>query len=154
MIMHRAIRWTLRGLFFGLLILLCRSAHGDDLRQQFRQPPLKCAPRPLWFWNNTTVDVDEAVRQMRLARDKCGYGGFGILPFGKGLRPVYLSEDYFRTYGAVLAEAKKLGMTMCIYDEYGFPSGSAARSTATACAALPTATPAGPSSGWTSTRRT
>ncbi|NQV34779.1 MAG: hypothetical protein HQ515_18950, partial [Phycisphaeraceae bacterium] len=31
----------------------------------------------------------------------------------------------FKMYGIALNKAKELGMTMCIYDEYGFPSGSA-----------------------------
>jgi len=108
-----------------LASLSCASAGAAEFAQQFKDPPLTCAPRPLWFWNNAAVNADEAVRQMQLARDKCGYGGFGILPFGKGFKPEYLSEEYFRTYGAVLAKAKELGLTMCIYDEYGFPSGSA-----------------------------
>jgi len=100
-------------------------ASAADLRQEFAEPPLKYATRPLWFWNNTTVTEGGVVEQMQEARDKCGYGGFGILPFGKGFTPKYLSEDYFKVYGVALKKARELGMTMCIYDEYGFPSGSA-----------------------------
>lgn len=96
-----------------------------DTRAEFADPPLEYATRPLWFWNDSTVTEAGVVEQMRQARDKCGYGGFGILPFGKNFKPKYLSDEYFEVYGAALREAKKLGMTMCIYDEYGFPSGSA-----------------------------
>ena len=96
-----------------------------DLQKEFVDPPLKYATRPLWFWNNTTVTEEGIVEQMQQARDKCGYGGFGILPFGGKFKPTYLTEDYFRVYGAALKKAKELGMTLCIYDEYGFPSGSA-----------------------------
>ena len=53
------------------------------------------------------------------------YGGFGILPFGKSFAPAYLSDDYFALYGAALDQAKALGLTLSLYDEYGFPSGSA-----------------------------
>jgi len=108
-----------------LSCFLCSLADGADLRKDFAKPPLKYATRPLWFWNNTSVTEEGIVEQMQAARDECGYGGFGILPFGKAFRPVYLTEDYFKAYGAALKKAKELGMTMCIYDEYGFPSGSA-----------------------------
>jgi hypothetical protein len=79
----------------------------------------------LWFWNNTPVSAGEIASQMQAARDLCGYGGFGILPFGREFKPEYLGEDYFKVYDAALVTAQKLGMTMCLYDEYGFPSGSA-----------------------------
>lgn len=62
---------------------------------------------------------------MQLARDRCKYGGFGILPFGRGFAPAYLSEDYFAVYGTALETARELGLTLSLYDEYGFPSGSA-----------------------------
>jgi len=106
----------------------CHAAEdtvATDLRRDFIEPPLKYATRPLWFWNNTTVTEEGIVEQMQQARDKCGYGGFGILPFGNDFKPTYLTEDYFKVYGVALRKAKELGMTMCLYDEYGFPSGSA-----------------------------
>ncbi len=110
-----------------IIVLLCgsRLVGAADLQQEFVDPPLKYATRPLWFWNNTAVTEEGIAQQMQEARDKCGYGGFGILPFGEGFKPKYLTEDYFKVYGAALAKAKELGMVLCIYDEYGFPSGSA-----------------------------
>jgi hypothetical protein len=96
-----------------------------NLRSDFASPPQAYWPRPLWFWNNTRVTVETVRDQMRLARDRCKYGGFGILPFGKNFAPAYLSEEYFALYGAALDQAKALGLTLSLYDEYGFPSGSA-----------------------------
>jgi len=113
---------------FGILVsivLPCKLAGSADIRQDFIDPPLKYATRPLWFWNDTTVTDEGIAEQMQKSRDKCGYGGFGILPFGKEFKPKYLTENYFKVYGAALKKAKELGMTMCIYDEYGYPSGSA-----------------------------
>ena len=109
-----------------IIVLMCgaRIAGAADLQQEFVAPPLKYATRPLWFWNNTAVTEQGIAQQMQQAREKCGYGGFGILPFGGGFKPEYLTEDYFKVYGAALKKAKELGMTMCIYDEYGYPSGS------------------------------
>jgi hypothetical protein len=68
-------------------MLSCCLAGAADPRQEFAEPPLKYATRPLWFWNNTTVTEEDIVKQMQEARDKCGYGGFGILPFGKEFKP-------------------------------------------------------------------
>ena len=104
-------------LFFTLPINVSLS---DDLKQKFIDPPLHYAPRPLWFWNNTTVTAEGIVEQMRLSRDRCGYGGFGILPFGKDFKPEYLTGAYFDLYRIALEQARDLQMTMCIYDEYGF----------------------------------
>lgn len=61
---------------------------------------------------------------MQKMRDLCGYGGFGVVPFGKNFSPEYLSEDYLKLYGTMLEKAKELGMTISLYDEFGFPSGS------------------------------
>ncbi|HWS01384.1 MAG TPA: hypothetical protein VN249_12250, partial [Prolixibacteraceae bacterium] len=91
---------------------------------QFKSPSIQYWPRPLWFWNNTTITGEGIVQQMVAMRDRCGYGGFGVVPFGKNFRPEYLSDDYLKVYGIMLKEAKDLGMTISLYDEFGFPSGS------------------------------
>jgi hypothetical protein len=120
----------MKSLILVIAILLFGSnifgLRGQDIsKEQFLNPSIKYWPRPLWFWNNTTVKDKEVENQMLAFRDSCGYGGFGILPFGKKFQPEYLSEDYFKVYDKALAEAKKLGLAMCLYDEFGFPSGGA-----------------------------
>ena len=77
------------------------------------------------FWNNTEVKVEVLREQMQKSKALSKYGGFGILPFGKSFGPEYLGEQYFAVYGSVLARARESGMTMSLYDEYGFPSGPA-----------------------------
>jgi hypothetical protein len=101
------------------------QAFAPGLQKDFANPPQRFWPRPLWFWNDTPVTSGTVRDQMRLARERCKYGGFGILPFGKRFAPAYLSDEYFDVYGAALEEAKKLGLILSLYDEYGFPSGSA-----------------------------
>ncbi|HNY76756.1 MAG: glycosyl hydrolase [Sedimentisphaerales bacterium] len=96
-----------------------------QMRSNFRDPPVQYWPRPLWFWNDTEVTIAGVGEQTRKSKELSKYGGFGILPFGKDSRPDYLSEEYFAVYGAALEQARRLGMTMSLYDEYGFPSGSA-----------------------------
>jgi hypothetical protein len=127
-----ALRQMLTGSSCCLSILFVSSLHGGGLRAaeagDFLNPPLKYKTKPLWFWNNTTVTPAGVAEQFQLARDKDGYGGFGILPFGTAFKPAYLSDEYFAVYGEAVRSAKELGMTLCIYDEYGFPSGSAGAS--------------------------
>ena len=100
------------------------SADPSFTKKDFIHPPIHFWPRPLYFWNNTTVTAEGLTRQMQAFRDECGYGGFGVIPFGKNFRPEYLSEEYLQLYGTMLQKAKELGMTICLYDEFGFPSGS------------------------------
>ena len=96
-----------------------------QMRSNFRDPPVQYWPRPLWFWNDTEVTIAGVGEQTRKSKELSKYGGFGILPFGKDSRPDYLSEEYFAVYGAALEQARRLGMTMSLYDEYASPSGSA-----------------------------
>jgi len=111
-----------------LALLICIYANfaccQTFTKNNFRNPPIRYWPRPLWFWNNTTVTPGGITDQMVALRDKCGYGGFGVIPFGKNFSPEYLSEDYLKLYGIMLEKARELNMSMCLYDEYGFPSGS------------------------------
>jgi hypothetical protein len=100
------------------------NAPGQSIsKEDFNNPPIRFWPRPLWFWNNAVVNEEGVSLQMQEFRDKCGYGGFGIVPFGQKFKPEYLTEAYFKVYGKALEKAKELGMTMCMYDEFGFPSG-------------------------------
>lgn len=91
---------------------------------EFANPPKAYHPTPLWFWNNTSVDAEVLQTQLRQMVLKDRYGGCSILPFGSNFRPEYLSADYFSTYGSVIEEAVRLGVSLSLYDEYGFPSGS------------------------------
>jgi len=92
-------------------------------REAFADPPLELKSRPLWFWNKTGATGEEIREIMAACRDRSGYYGFGILPCVE--REQYLREPYFERYGAALEQARALGLKMCLYDEYWFPSGSA-----------------------------
>ena len=86
--------------------------------------PASSRPNPLWFWNDSRVEPEELKSQIA-AYKNAGYGGLSILPFGRGFKPEYLSEEYFDVYRLCIEEAAKAGMKLWIYDEYGFPSGTA-----------------------------
>ena len=63
----------------------------------------------------------------RRAHGSCldaGYYGFGILATNKmGLE--FMSPAYLDRYQEAVDQAERLGMKMCLYDEFWFPSGSA-----------------------------
>lgn len=110
-----------------LLLLVCLLVAAGTKAQtadQFRNPPAAYRPIPLWFWNNTPVDGLTAIEQFGTFTSSDGYGGCAILPFGRHFAPEYLSDAYFALYGQIIGEARKAGLTMSLYDEYGFPSGS------------------------------
>lgn len=114
-----------------LLVLLCsilsiaRAEEGLQLEtKEFAKPSMAWRPIPLWFWNNTQVSETVLLEQLGQMIERDGYGGCAILPFGGGFGPSYLSENYFKLYGAAVSKARSLGAQMSIYDEYGFPSGS------------------------------
>jgi hypothetical protein len=86
--------------------------------------PAHVRPNPLWFWNNARVEPAELKRQMAGFKE-AGYGGLSILPFGRRFAPEYLSDAYFDAYKVCVEEAARLGLTLWLYDEYGFPSGTA-----------------------------
>jgi hypothetical protein len=115
---------TLRGLLCVASILVAGSpALAADLRSQFAEPPLETKSRPLWFWNGplTKAGIEE---QIERCKKESGYYGFGILP-SQGMTPAYASPEFLDRYGEALDKAAALGMKMCLYDEYWFPSGSA-----------------------------
>lgn len=113
----RTFRLSLLCLFF------CVTA-GAQEPSEFKTPPTKFRPDPLWFWNNTDITKEGIDAQMPGFLEKCGYGGLAILPFGPNLTPKYLTEEYFERYKYAVEKAAELGLTLSLYDEYGFPSGS------------------------------
>ena len=113
----RTFRLSLLCLFF------CVTAVAQE-PSEFKTPPTKFRPDPLWFWNNTDITKEGIDAQMPGFLEKCGYGGLAILPFGPNLTPRYLTEEYFERYKYAVEKAAELGLTLSLYDEYGFPSGS------------------------------
>ena len=82
----RTFRLSLLCLFF------CVTAVAQE-PSEFKTPPTKFRPDPLWFWNNTDITKEGIYAQMPGFLEKCGYGGLAILPFGPNLTPKYLTEE-------------------------------------------------------------
>ncbi len=120
--MRRTRRSLAVGAGAAAAVLLCVAVPAADMRDDFSNPPVAWKTRPLWFWNAPpTKEKTEAIIEGCKAS---GYQGFGILPTEKmGLE--FMSDAYLDRYEEAVAKAGALGMKVCLYDEFWFPSGGA-----------------------------
>ena len=99
---------------------------------KFISPDISFAPVYIWVWNDvcTREIIDAQLAEMQ----KLGIRAFYILPEPKefrpnsmptNLEPEYLSREYFELCAYAFDKAKEQGMLCWIYDEGGWPSGSA-----------------------------
>ena len=98
----------------------------------FLTPDVSCAPVYIWVWNDvcTKEIIDTQLNEMQ----NLGIRAFYILPEPKDFRPGsmptnltpdYLTDDFFELCDYAIKQGKILGMNCWIYDEGGWPSGSA-----------------------------
>jgi len=96
----------------------------NELKQQFITPPEEFSPVPFWFWNDQ-LDKLEIKRQIADFKDK-GVMSFVIHPrIGIPIHIQFLSEEFLNYMEIAILEAKRQGMTVYLYDEAMYPSGSA-----------------------------
>ena len=97
--------------------------------KQFRNPPSRFAPG--YFWSiNGRMDADVMISQLK---DMAEHGARSVcmLPLPREFRwnsrmePSYLSPEYHAVVEKVASAADRLGMHWYLYDEGGWPSGSA-----------------------------
>ena len=118
------------GFCLFLLLFFCVSfaAFGEQtdswkkIQQDFKTPPLQYKTHALWFWN-APINAKTTTEIMEKSVDS-GYAGFGILPSQK-MTPEYMTPEFLKQYRIAVDKASELGLKMCLYDEYWFPSGSA-----------------------------
>ena len=89
-------------------------------------------PGIFWYWN---CDPSEAMttRQLTAMRD-AGFRSVCLHPmpqnfrpsdFHAGMRIAYLGQRYFQHFRRVVDECRRLGLLLILYDEGGWPSGTA-----------------------------
>ena len=93
------------------------------LSEKFKNPPHEFSPCPFWFWNDE-LSFDEIDRQMAEFRDK-GIDAFTVharqgLPEDIG----YMTERWLDFVEYAVKRADETGMTVFLYDEAAYPSGS------------------------------
>lgn len=96
----------------------------NSLKQDFINPPEEFTPIPFWFWNDH-LTKDEILRQINDFFDK-GVTGFVLHPrIGVPAEIGYLSKEFMDLVYIAVEEAKRLNMSVILYDEAMYPSGSA-----------------------------
>ncbi len=105
--------------------LLATSAQVDltSRKSAFKNPPRQFYPIPFWHINGEMTD-EGIVQQMTDAKLKAKFNGVAVLPVAQ-TQPDFLSEAYFKKFGLILETAKKLDVNVILYDDTGFPSGTA-----------------------------
>ncbi|TNJ63169.1 hypothetical protein FE784_26925 [Paenibacillus hemerocallicola] len=92
--------------------------------RQFITPSDEYTPIPFWFWNDALDEV-ELLGQIGSFAEK-GVMGFVIHPrMGIPEEIPYLSDRFMDLVEAAVREASRRGMTVFLYDEAMYPSGSA-----------------------------
>ena len=114
---------------------LVKELYGEEnsfQAEKFKKPPINYIPLYNWIWNGP-VSREETDRQLDEML-RLGIKAVAIIPEPKSFRPTsmptllepdYLTPPYFEEYRYAVLGAKKRGMLMCLYDEGGWPSGSA-----------------------------
>ena len=92
------------------------------LYQKFLDPDRKYSIRPFWFWNGTLTG-EELGRQIRQMVEHGVYGAYAHNR--DGLQTRYLSEEWWQALGGALQAAKEAGFSLCMVDEFEWPSGEA-----------------------------
>lgn len=130
MISTKAIQQNLSMFFLMALIAVFSSIDTagqqidswQKIQDDFKSTPLQYKTRPLWFWN---APLDEKTTSEIMEKSvESGYAGFGILP-GQKMTPAFMTPEFLKQYRIAVDKASALGLKMCLYDEYWFPSGSA-----------------------------
>ena len=94
----------------------------DKIYQGFKNPDLLYRPAPFWIWNEE-MDSKETCRQLQEMKEH-GFGG-GFAHVRLGLISPYLGEEFFKCWEETLEYCKEHDIKLYMYDENGWPSGSA-----------------------------
>jgi alpha-L-rhamnosidase len=93
-----------------------------SLYRQFQDPERQYSIRPFWFWNGK-LEGAELRRQMKQMVDHGVYGAYAHNR--SGLQTPYLSEEWWTMLGEALQAAHEIGFSLCMVDEFEWPSGEA-----------------------------
>lgn len=93
----------------------------SDFKNEFMNPSGKYRSIPFWAWNDV-LDKKEIARQINEMK-KIGMGGF-FIHSRDGLETEYMSDEWFECVRTAVHEAKKNKMSVWLYDEDRWPSGT------------------------------
>ncbi len=103
-----------------------------ELRRSFHGPSVELRPVIFWLWNGRLTRERLAAQLDDIAAH--GFGGVVIHPMGEefrlvdfiaGISPPYLSDEFFEMVRFAVERAAAVGLKVWLYDEGGWPSGTA-----------------------------
>ncbi len=94
----------------------------NALYEKFKNPDRRYSIRPFWFWNGK-LEGGELRRQIKQMVDHGVYGAYAHNR--DGLETPYLSEAWWEVVGEALKAARENGFSLCMVDEFEWPSGEA-----------------------------
>jgi len=117
-----------------LLFLSCNTIAQNTLYDGFLIPSSKFRPVPFWHLNGKLTQSE--IRRQLIDAKKSGFGGVTVLPVTggpqhptkipcPGMKPAFLTDEYFDRYLDILTISDSLGMQVILYDDIDFPSGMA-----------------------------
>ncbi len=95
----------------------------EELYSGFKNPPGEFSPAPFFFMNHN-MDPKTTESILRELVDK-GVKGVVLHP-RTGLTVKFASDEFWKRLVAIVKKAKELGMVVWLYDDYNWPSGTAA----------------------------
>jgi hypothetical protein len=94
----------------------------QSLYEKFKDPDRRYSIRPFWFWNGR-LEGHELRRQIKQMVEHGVYGAYAHNR--DGLETPYLSEEWWQALGEGLKAAREYGFSLCMVDEFEWPSGEA-----------------------------
>ncbi len=108
----------------GLVLFACVAATADDLEQGFVQPPDSARPHTWWHWLEGNITKEGITADLE-AMARVGVGGAQIFNVGAGIPhgPImYNTPEWMALVKHAAAEARRLGLELCIHDCAGWSS--------------------------------
>ena len=110
----------------------------------FQNPPAQFRGRTMMDLDLSTVTIPKVQESVRAMAEKQKYGGVFFVATGGNGRHLsadylkqgsahlnfsengieFLSDDYFKVFGAAVEEAKRDGLSFVLYDDYAYPTGT------------------------------
>ncbi len=108
----------------SLLVMNCSSNRQyTELQQAFANPPEEYRPWVYWFWNG---DIDSTQIRFQLEEMKRSHTvSTVVLLAWEGLTIEFLSDEWFDQVKYACDIAAEVGLKICLYDEWCWPSGHA-----------------------------
>lgn len=92
----------------------------EQMLSGFKDPPADFRMMPLWVWNDE-LEWPRLREQLQQLHQR-GFGGVFIHP-RPGLMTEYMGPEWMDLWKKAIAEGKRLGMLVNIYDENSYPAG-------------------------------